>query len=332
MNELQAIRSHQRWRVRHRLAVLRYAKEHSQKAASDYFGLSARTIRRWTRRYEAGGVLALVPRYTKRRRSRLTPQVLELIRHARTVERFGCTRTRLWLQRVHQISLAAHTIHRAFHRLELPRLSRTPKRRPRQLRLFAKEEPGDSVQIDVKFVKIQGRQYYQYTAIDDCTRYRVLRLYRRLDARTSLAFWRVVQQALPFRIRQVQCDRGTEFPLAFRLAVEEAGMRHRYIKPRRPQQNGKVERSHRIDDDEFWTRHQFTGFDDAERALEGWEHRYNTQRFSLALAGCTPAEVLATKLTARLAARASTPLHPPPGARGASASDGLDQFRHQGQS
>lgn len=45
--------------------------------------------------------------------------------------------------------------------------------------------------------------------------------------------------------------------LAFRLAVEGAGMRHRYIKPRRPPQNGKVERSHRIDSEEFWGRHNF---------------------------------------------------------------------------
>jgi hypothetical protein len=70
----------------------------------------------------------------------------------------------------------------AFQKLGLPRLTGTPKRRARQLKLFTKEAPGDSVQIDVKFVKVRGRQYYQYTAIDDCTRYRVLRLYRQLHA------------------------------------------------------------------------------------------------------------------------------------------------------
>jgi len=56
---------------------------------------------------------------------------------------------------------------------------------------------------------------------------------------------------MPFPIRQLQCDNGTEFPLDFALTVQAAGIRHRYITPRRPEQNGKVEHSHRIDDEEF---------------------------------------------------------------------------------
>ena len=62
---------------------------------------------------------------------------------------------------------------------------------------------------------------------------------------------------VPFRIRKLQCDNGQEFPFAFALAVQALGIRHRYIRPRRPQQNGKVERSHRIDQEEFWGRHRF---------------------------------------------------------------------------
>ena len=77
------------------------------------------------------------------------------------------------------------------------------------------------------------------------------------------------------------------------LGVEAAGIRHRYIRPRRPQQNGKVERSHRIDNEEFWGRHRFQDFEAAAEALRGWESRYNHERFSLALHGRTPAEKLA---------------------------------------
>jgi hypothetical protein len=76
----------------------------------------------------------------------------------------------LW--RVHRIRLHRTTIPQVFHRLGLPHLPRRRKRaaRPRQLRLFEKPEPGDSVQIDVKHVKISGHRAYQYTALDDCTR------------------------------------------------------------------------------------------------------------------------------------------------------------------
>lgn len=99
-----------------------------------------------------------------------------------------------------------------------------------------------------------------------------------------------------FAVRKIQCDNGSEFPLAFRLAVEAAGIRHRYIKPRRPQQNEKVERSHRIDSEEFWGRHEFTDRVDAEPQLREWERRYNHERFSLAIAGRTAAEKLAASI------------------------------------
>jgi transposase InsO family protein len=123
------------------------------------------------------------------------------------------------------------------------------------MKLFEKAEPAESVQIDVKFVKIAGRWAFQYTALDDCTRFRVPRLYRRLHQSSSLLFLAELRRAFPFRIRKLQCDNGHEFPFAFALAVQALGIRHHYIKPRRPQQNGKVERSHRIDQEEFWGRH-----------------------------------------------------------------------------
>lgn len=86
--------------------------------------------------------------------------------------------------------------------------------------------------------------------------------------------------------------------MAFKLAVEAAGIRHRYIKPRRPQQNGKVERSHRVDQEEFWSHHEFATQADAEAPLADWERRYNHERFSLALQGDTPVERLQAKQAA----------------------------------
>lgn len=58
------------------------------------------------------------------------------------------------------------------------------KRRPRQLKLFERDRPGDSVQVDVKFVRVGGQRLFQCTALDDYTRYRVLRLFWRLPMPT----------------------------------------------------------------------------------------------------------------------------------------------------
>ena len=287
------VRPQYRTRVRYRLLVLEYAREHGPTAAGRHYGISVRTIRRWRRRWRRGGLEGLVPSYPRHRPRRVTPAAIELIRQARQELGYGASRTRLWLQRRHGIRLAMGTIQRIFRDIGLPRLRRTRKRVPRQMKLFEKAEPGESIQVDVKFVKIAGRWAFQYTALDDCTRFRVLRLYRRLHHGSSLAFLAELRQAFPFPVKRLQCDHGQEFSFAFVLGVEASGIRHRYIRPRRPQQNGKVERSHRIDQEEFWGRHRFPDFEMAAAALRDWEIRYNYERFSLALQGRTPAEKLA---------------------------------------
>ena len=283
-----------RLRLKQRTAIVAYAIEHGVLPASRRFGLDRKTIREWRDRWRQHRTLGLVPRYPDRRPSRVPEDVLRLLEHARRELGYGAPRTRIWLRRVHRRSLPAATIQKAFVRMGLPRLLGKRRRaaRPRQLRLFEKPHPGDSVQIDVKVAKAGGHKVYQYTAIDDCTRFRVLRLYREQNQRSTLAFFSAIREALPFPILRLQCDNGTEFPLAFALTVQEAGTKLRYIEPRRPDQNGKVERSHRVDNEEFWTRYSFSSFDEAAAALRDWERVYNFERFSMALHGETPAEKL----------------------------------------
>lgn len=78
----------------------------------------------------------------------------------------------------------------------------------------------------------------------------------------------------------------TEYLLAFTLAVQETGIRPRHIVPRRPEQNGKVERSHRIDKEACWSHSTFDGVAYAAQTLRAWEHRYNHERPHQAIAYC----------------------------------------------
>jgi transposase InsO family protein len=95
---------------------------------------------------------------------------------------------------------------------------------------------------------------YQYTAIDDCSRYRVLGLYPRRTAANTLDFLERVIEEMPFAIQRIQTDRGREF---FAYKVQERllewAIKFRPIKPRSPHLNGKVERSQKTDLDEFWS-------------------------------------------------------------------------------
>ena len=90
-------------------------------------------------------------------------------------------------------------------------------------------------------------------------------------------------------------DRSAEFQSAFHYHVLDKGVGHRYSKPRTPRLNGKVERSHRIDAEEFYALLDGLVIDDAKifnNKLKEWEDYYNYHRPHGGLAGQTPYERL----------------------------------------
>jgi transposase InsO family protein len=101
---------------------------------------------------------------------------------------------------------------------------------------------------------------------------------------------------LPFCIHTVRTDRGHEFQAQFHWHVEDKGIRHVYIKPRSPQLNGKVERSHRTDQEEFYQLLTYTDDVDLNKKLAEWERFYNLERPHGAFNGKTPYEALKSSL------------------------------------
>ena len=100
-----------------------------------------------------------------------------------------------------------------------------------------------------------------------------------------------------FRIREVRTDTGHEFQAKFHWHVEDKGIRHAYIKPRTPQLNGKVERSHSTDQQEFYQLLSYKDDIDLETKLEEWENFYNFNRPHGAFNGKAPYEALREKLS-----------------------------------
>lgn len=92
-------------------------------------------------------------------------------------------------------------------------------------------------------VSMYLKRYYQYTAIDDCARLRVLRIYPRSDQKTAIQFFDYAASRLPFTIEQVQTDNGAEFKTACHWHLLDHGIGHTYIRPATPRLNGKVESS-----------------------------------------------------------------------------------------
>jgi len=156
--------------------------------------------------------------------------------------------------------------------------------------------------MDVKFLeRIPGtrKRLYQFTAIDDCTRIRILKIYDACNQRTAIRFLNEVRQRLPFRILVLQTDNGAEFQSRFHWHAESLDIRHVYIRPRSPHLNGKVERSHRIDGQEFYQLLDQNGISDNiqlfNEKLREWEDYYNYHRPHGAPQGQTPFERLIEK-------------------------------------
>jgi transposase InsO family protein len=153
----------------------------------------------------------------------------------------------------------------------------------------------------VKFLQLKNTEgkpvkRYQYTAIDDATRIRALRIFPEHNQECAIQFMDYVVEKFPFRISTVRTDRGHEFQARFHWHVEDQGMRHVYIKPRTPELNGKVERSHRTDQTEFYQLMSFTDDVDLNSKLQAWENFYNYDRPHISHGGKTPYEVLKSLL------------------------------------
>ncbi|MET1003446.1 MAG: DDE-type integrase/transposase/recombinase, partial [Acidimicrobiia bacterium] len=125
------------------------------------------------------------------------------------------------------------------------------------------------------------KKHYQFTAIDDCTRIRVLRIYDRNNQKTAIQFLDYVLEKLPFSVEVIQTDNGAEFQGAFHWHVIDRGIGHVYIRPATPRLNGKVERSHRIDAEEFYRMLEGVVIDNTQLfndKLQEWEDFYNFDR------------------------------------------------------
>jgi hypothetical protein len=182
---------------------------------------------------------------TPHRSPRATPrEVVSKILYLRQRYHFGAGRIADYLQRFHQLKLARSSVHRILIRHGLNLLPANQKRHPagRAWRRYEKPQPGHRLQLDVKFLERiagTGKRLYQFTAIDDCTRIRVLKVYDACNQTSAIRFVDEVIRRLPFRVLVIQTDNGAEFQSRFHWHLEARDIRHVYIRPKTPHLNGK---------------------------------------------------------------------------------------------
>jgi transposase len=268
-----------------------------------------RTLERWVANYKESGEAGLEPQSTRPKSNpNETPiRIKERIIEIRKKEK-QCALKTMWDLQDEGIKAHFNTIQKIIKKEGLTRKYRTRKAKPNYIKIPLKK--GEMIEIDVKFVPdpIDGRKYYQFTAIDCASRWRYLQAYENIDNVSSIAFLKELISVADFKIMAVKTDNGSIFtnrylgynrsndPLnprlhAFDILCGELEIPHYLIDPGKPAQNGKVERSHRTDQEKFYDENKFKSFEDLRQKMKIWNKKYNNTKHC-GLNGKTPNEML----------------------------------------
>ena len=293
-------------------ARLQLIKTHMQtgsiRETARRWGTSRHVVRKWVQRYKAEGEVGLQDRSRRPHHSpRQTPPEIERkVRELRRSTRYGKERLAILLKQ-HDLDISPHTIRHILRR-EDPIKSTRRRRKPAYPAMWARhvEEPFSLIQTDLKDVLDKGAlgtarwdhirkrrlPRYQWTACDSRTRLRFL-AYSHSKSRTNgMAFLILTLMWLrAFDITTTvtfQTDWGEEFGGTNMERI--ASLEKRFLRPLhgqlkriplgRSEYNGRVERSHRSDDEEFYRPYLLSMHNEQDTlALAArWVYFYNVMR------------------------------------------------------
>lgn len=298
--------------ARKRQGVVKLAKRKGQSYASRIYGVSLSSVKRWSKRYD--GTWQSLKERSHRPHShprRHSAEEEEMIRAgiSKSYFRYGwegayMTAIEAGYKRSYSGFLyAARRLGICGQAVE----HKPPRKHER--RYPELQTPGEKVQIDVKEVpysclrgeiRRNGGHLYQWTAIDESTRFRFIYGFEEHTPENSVKFLALLAKAFPFKIQTVQTDNGTEFTYKyisdkdvcpFDAALREAGIAHVLIPPRTPWHNGKVERSHRNDQRYFYDWERFSTVKELNEKLSA-HLVWSNQKPMRTLEGLSPLQLL----------------------------------------
>jgi len=289
-----------------------YAKTQNVTLTCRHFGIARQTFYRWHRRYDPFDLRSLEARSHRPRRRRqpswsssLSGKVLQL---RLQYPRWGKDKLAVLLAR-NGVMVSTSMVGRILAQLkrhgrltEAPRSGvkgsrRALRERPyatRKPKDYAALRPGDIVQVDtVDLRPLPGVHFKHFTACDVVSHWDVVQAHPRATARDAADFLDTLQHRMPFPIRAVQVDGGSEFAADFEQACQQRGLLLFVLPPRSPKLNGAVERANRVHREEFYqVYHHSLKLKVLNRELRRWETIYNTVRPHQALGYLTPQQFL----------------------------------------
>ena len=299
--------------ARQRLKWMDYYEAHGKNAALTcrYFGISRQTFYRWKRRYNPRDPTTLEERSHRPQRVRQptwSPELAQAVLELREERpRWGEDKLAVLLQK-DGWQASVSMVGRILTSLKARGVLREPpangisarkrqRARPyavRKPKQYQAKEPGDLVQVDTLDVRpLPGVVLKHFTARDVVSRWDVVEVHTRATATTAKAFLDALQARLPFPLKAIQVDGGSESQASFEQACQQRGVHLFVLPPRSPKLNGHVERAQRTHTEEFYEVYP----DDLEivplnQALQKWERVYNHVRPHQSLGYLTPFKYL----------------------------------------
>ncbi len=274
-----------------RQRVLVYQRNnHTVTATAIRYHLSRKTIHKWRNRWD-GTVESLMD---QSRRPKTSPrkQTAEEIRLVKRLSKKYKWQDHILayqgaMERGYRRSFGCFT--RTVRKLmeEKPRKQKKKRKNKPYQRA---DYPGQKVQVDVKYVPsscvTDGNKYYQYTAVDECTRWTYRYMYDEHSTDSSIQFLHLLVKEAPFQIKRIQTDNGTEWTkqllvndpkdlTSFELGLKAYGIEYQRIRVATPRHNGKVERQHRIDQKRFYKSLRMFSLLDGRRQLAEYQKKSN---------------------------------------------------------
>lgn len=279
--------------MRYRLSLIKYANKFGVTKTAIKYKTNRQYIYRWKRHYD-GSIESLRDRSRRPHHhpNQHSPEEIKLISDMRR-RNPDAGLVIFWVKlRQRGYTRSISCLYRFLRKQKLMAVKpANPKYVPKPYEKM--DYPGQRIQVDVKFVpsvclvnEAKGLHFYQCTAIDEFSRWRFVEAFEEHSTYSSALFVDYLVKAFPFKIECIQTDNGPEFmnrfstsrnkPTLFQAHLEQHGIRHKLIRPFTPRHNGKVERSHRKDNERFYATHTFYCFEDFSRQLKIYNRRdYN---------------------------------------------------------
>jgi len=298
--------------IRKRLAwILMYEKTGNVSYVCRYFGISRKTFYKWLKRYQRSGNKpeSLLDRSTRPKKSpkETKPKIKKLIKSLRKRTNFGPDRLSLFMLIDHRKSVSRSTIYAIIKRMGL--IKKSSGKKKKKPKMYNMPCPG-YIQMDIKMIGgYRPGRFVQYSAIDDATRIKFTRLYRERSTHNTIRFLSYIAKRYPFRMKSIRTDNDSVFTNAytgeprthplkmprthpFTLTCNAAGIKHILNRPACPQQNGKVERSHRTDSEEFYRLQKTLDIVVLAKERKKYDEFFNNHRPHMGLNGLTPLQKL----------------------------------------